>query len=170
MLRVDYRSPAAWKIHSLCVFWINWEGCLILSILSDATIDLDEVQIERDASYVQSFADRKEGLRMLIERRHAETVGTRLNPARTVGFERFPRFPELVEVADRGAIPHFKPGFRCNRGEGDFFRPQARKLRAAIRYQYGKLHRRGWWKGWKGYTSAPPMSLASGGTPRAGAV
>jgi hypothetical protein len=68
----------------------------------------------------------------------------RLNPARTVGLERFPRFSELVEVADRGAIPHFKPGFRCNRGEGDFFRSQARQLRAAIRHQYGKLHRRGW--------------------------
>jgi hypothetical protein len=96
------------------VCFLDYRGGLFDTLPSsaDATIDLDEVQIKRDASYVQSFADRKEGLRVLIERRHAETVGTRLNPARTVGFERFPRFPELVEVADRGAIPHFKPGFR----------------------------------------------------------
>jgi hypothetical protein len=79
-----------------------------------------------------------------VELRHAATVETRLNRARTAGFEAFPRYRELCQVAENGALPHFKPGFQCNRGEGDFLRPQARVLRAAIRRQYGKLHRKGW--------------------------
>jgi hypothetical protein len=75
---------------------------------------------------------------------HAACIETRLNPARTAGFDAFPRLRELVRLAEHGAIPHFKPGFQVNRGVGDFLRPQARVLRAAIRHQYGKLHRKGW--------------------------
>jgi hypothetical protein len=111
---------------------------------ADATIDLDESQIEQDTEFVLSHKDVATGLRSLVELRHAATIETRLNPARTAGFEAFPRYRELVQVAEHGATPHFKPGFPCNRGEGDFLRPQARLLRAAIRHQYGKLHRKGW--------------------------
>jgi hypothetical protein len=114
---VDVKSVLSWPSgveDPQFVCFLDKLGGLFDTLPSsaDATIDQDEVRIERDASYVQSFANRTVGLRMLIERRHAETVDTRLNPARTVGFERFPRFRELVEVADRGAIAHFKPGFR----------------------------------------------------------
>jgi hypothetical protein len=111
---------------------------------TDATIDLDESQIEQDTRFIQSHKKVATGLRSLVAIRHAVTIETRLNPARTAGFEAFPRFRELFRVAEHGAIPHFKPGFQCNRGEGDFLRPQARVLRAAIRHQYGKLHRKGW--------------------------
>ena len=111
---------------------------------ANATIDLDESQIEQDTRFIQSHKEVTTGLRNLVALRHAATIETRLNPARTEGFEAFPRFRELLRVAEHGAIPHFKPGFQCNRGEGDFLRPQARVLRAAIRHQYGKLHRKGW--------------------------
>ena len=111
---------------------------------ANATIKLDEAQIAEDLVFVQSHGDVATGLRNLVALRHAATIESRLNLARTAGFEAFPRYQELVEVAENGALPHFKPGFQCNRGEGDFLRPQARLLQAAIHHQYGKLHRKGW--------------------------
>jgi hypothetical protein len=82
---------------------------------TNATIDLDESQIEQDTRFIQSHNEVTTGLRNLVALRHAATIETRLDPARTEGFETFPRFRELVRVAEHGAIPHFKPGFQCNR-------------------------------------------------------
>jgi hypothetical protein len=59
------------------------------------------------------------------------------------GFEEFPKYSEK-QLAEHGAQAHLREGFQFNRGVGYFLRPQARMLRAAIRHQYGKLHRKGW--------------------------
>ena len=111
---------------------------------ADATIDLDEDQIKNDVQFVEAYEDIVDGLRRLVLIRQAETGSARLQVAGTIGFEGFPKFTELVTVAEHGAQPHFKRGFQFNRGVGDFLRPQARMLRSAIRHQYGKLHRKGW--------------------------
>jgi hypothetical protein len=110
----------------------------------DATVDLDEDQIGKDAKFVSNYGDVRDGLERLVSLRQAETASTRLNVSGIIGFEGFPKFAELVNVAENGALPHFRHGFQCNRGEGEFVRPQAKMLRAAIRHQYGKLHRKGW--------------------------
>ena len=111
---------------------------------ADATVDLDEDQIGKDAKFVSNYGDVRDGLERLVSLRQAETASTRLNVSGTIGFEGFPKFAELVNVAENGALPHFRHGFQCNRGVGEFVRPQAKMLRAAIRHQYGKLHRKGW--------------------------
>lgn len=106
-----------------------------------STIDLDEAQIEQDVGFIYySIRYLTVGLQRSIEKWHPEIVDTRLKSSRTTGFETFPRFRELVQ-ADRGALPHFQPGFQYNWGKGNFLHSQARLPRAAICHQYVKLHR-----------------------------
>jgi hypothetical protein len=76
--------------------------------------------------------------------RHGDTVYSRLNVENVSGFEEFPKYSELRQLAEHGAQVHLREDFQINRGVGDFLRPQARMLRPAIRHPYGKLHRNGW--------------------------
>ena len=87
---------------------------------ADATIDLDGDQIKKDVQFVEACDDIVDGLRRLVLIRQAETGSARLRVAGTVGFEGFPKFAELVNVAEHGAKPHFKRVFQSNRGVGDF--------------------------------------------------
>ena len=111
---------------------------------ADASVDLDEVQIAVDVDFIKKFLNVKEGLEELVKTRHEETVHSRLNVESITGLEGFPKYKELRELAVHGAQAHLRQDFQFNRGVGDFVRPQARMLRAAIRHQYGKLQRKGW--------------------------
>jgi hypothetical protein len=51
-----------------------------------------------------------------VEIRQTETGSARLQVAGTVGFEEFPKFAELMSVAEHGENPHFKPGFQFKHG------------------------------------------------------
>lgn len=111
---------------------------------ADATVDLDKIQIENDDSFIKKYLNVKDGLRDLVAIRHGETIHSRLNGASVQGFEGYSRYQELRSLAEHGAQPYLREDFQFNCGFGDFIRPQARVLRAAIRHQYGKLHRKGW--------------------------
>jgi hypothetical protein len=111
---------------------------------ADASVDLDEFQIEKDVEFIRQKLSVKRGLEELVKRRHCDTVHSRLNVASVSGFEGFPKYPELHRLAEHGAQSHLREGFQFNRGVGDFLRPQARTLRAAIRHHYDKLQRKGW--------------------------
>lgn len=110
----------------------------------EASVGLDEIQTKRDSEYVSEYEDVREGLRRLVELRQQESEDSRLNGRRVKGFEGFPRFKELRDLAEYGAKPHFCEEFQSNGGVGDFLRPQYQQLRAIILHTYGKLHRRGW--------------------------
>jgi hypothetical protein len=112
--------------------------------MTDASVDLDEVQIAVDVDFIKKFLNVKEGLAELVKTRHEETIHSRLNVESVAGLEGFPKYKELRELAVHGAQAHLRQGFQFNRGVGDIVRPQARMLRAAIRHQYGKLQRKGW--------------------------
>jgi hypothetical protein len=120
------------------------EMCSARPSAADASVDLDEVQIEQDVVFIRKYLNVKEGLEELVRMRHSATVHSRLNVESVSGFEGFPKYTELRQLAEHGAQAHLREGFQFNRGVGDFLRPQARVLRAAIRHQYGKLQRKGW--------------------------
>jgi hypothetical protein len=77
-----------------------------LPSVADATIDLDEDQIRKDVRFLEAFED------VLVAIRQTETWSARLQVAGTVGFEEFPKFADLVSVAEHVENPHFKPGFQ----------------------------------------------------------
>jgi hypothetical protein len=73
--------------------------------------------------------------------RYGATVHSRLNVESVSGFEGFPKYTKLRRVSK---VHIYERVFSLTGGVGDFLRPQARVLRAAIRHQYGKLQRKGW--------------------------
>jgi hypothetical protein len=53
--------------------------------------------------------------------RHGATVHSRLNVESVSGFEGFPKYTELRQLAKHGAQAHLREGFQFNRGCGRFF-------------------------------------------------
>jgi ribulose bisphosphate carboxylase small subunit len=80
--------------------WKYWTSYIFAARPSsaDASVDLDEFQIEKDVEFI-----RKRGLEELAKRRRCDTVHSRLNMASVSGFEGFPKYPELHRLAEHGA-------------------------------------------------------------------
>lgn len=63
-----------------------------------------------------------------------------LTPARLAGFEHFPRYTQLLDMATHGLRPFCHPSFVPNRGQGDFLRSaQHHRLRHTIAQHLRKL-------------------------------
>lgn len=88
MRKIECRGQAVWQIQRSLVFFLDALGILFAArpSVANAAIDLDDIQINRDMMYMQSYGDVVTGMRNLVEQRQADTTATRLNLAETTGF------------------------------------------------------------------------------------
>ena len=107
---------------------------------------LDAVRLSDD---LQQFTDHNNGetkvqrLKALILKRQEE-LPAGLTPDRLEGFENYPRFTQLTDMATKGVQPFLKDNFIPNKGDGDFARtPQYRRLGGIIIKHLRKLQDKG---------------------------
>ena len=112
--------------------------------VTGAHLDFDASVIESDMSWLHQRAGSKhDSVCALIRRRQAQVEGAYLNVDSIKGFEGFPQYTSLYELATVGAQPWISPDFVPNRGVGTKPRSQYRQLRPAIHHQLAKLQAAG---------------------------
>ena len=103
---------------------------------------LDEERLRRDYEYFMNdkcTKTREARLAELVRRRQGE-LPAGLKARHVEGFEAYPKYDKLYDMATYGLRPFLREDFRPNRGEGDFARvPQYRRLKPVIIKHLRKL-------------------------------
>ena len=109
-------------------------------------VDLDYTKIDRDLLHFHSInqdTNTQERLHHFIKLKQ-QNLTTGLTPDKLAGFEDYPRFRQLQDMATYGIQPFLKPDFTPNRGHGDFRRDsQRQRLEHTIAQHVRKLQDNG---------------------------
>ena len=109
---------------------------------SNDGVELDHERLSSDLHIFNSYDINipiHERLHDMIVHSQAQ-LKTGLTPERLVGFEAYPRYAQLLDMATNGLQPFTKPDFTPNQGRGDFRRDaQHQRLRHTIAQHVRKL-------------------------------